>query len=369
MRRETSMNLKLASIPLLLLPVLLSSGCAEKARSATTAKPSGVPVRTAAVERRDLEETLVLTGTLRPRQQVQVVSELNARLVRIVKDEGAPVDAGQTLAVLDDTDYRLALERAQAAQAVAEANRAHALVERERADNLKKTGGITEKDQLAAQVNLQVAEAAMAQVRAEVAIAAQLHGRAQVKAPFSGRVARRLVDAGSMLTAGTPLFTLVDDALLEFRAAVPSSDYGKLRVGAPVEVSIDALPGKSSTGKVARITPLVDERTRSFEVVVQVPGGPDLVGGLFARARVRVGQIPGALVVPPGALLRTGSNEADAFVVAKGSAERRTVTLGLETAQVVQIARGLEAGELVVLDPPAALQPGTPVDVQPERKN
>jgi membrane fusion protein (multidrug efflux system) len=181
-------------------------------------------------------------------------------------------------------------------------------------------------------------------------------------------VARRLVDAGSMLTAGTPLFTLVDDALFEFRAAVPSADYGKLRVGAPVEVSIDALPGKSSTGKVARITPLVDERTRSFEVVVQVPGGAELVGGLFARARVRVGQVAGALVVPPGALLRNGSNEAEAFVVAGTSAERRTITLGLETPQLVQVASGLEAGERVVLDPPAALEPGTPLDVQPERE-
>ena len=81
----------------------------------------------------------------------------------------------------------------------------------------------------------------MAQARAEVAIAAQQLARAQVRAPFTGRVAKRHADPGAMLAAGTPLFTLVDDAVLEFRASVPSADYGKAQVGARVEVTVDAL--------------------------------------------------------------------------------------------------------------------------------
>ncbi len=344
----------------------IAAACSGGRAENPDAKPRGVPVKTATVEKRDLEEVLVLTGTLRPRAQVQIPAEVSARLLKVVKDEGAWAAQAEVLASLDATDYRLAHERAQAALAVAGANKAHAVVEKERADNLLKTGGITDKDHLVAQVGLQVAEASLAQARAEAAIAGQQHARCEVKAPFAGRIAKRLADPGAMLAAGTPLFTFVDDAVYEFRSSVPSTDYGKAKVGAPVEVTVDTLPDFKGVGRVARVTPLIDERTRSFEVVVEVPGSKGLVGGLFARASVRVGRVPGALVVPPSALLRDGSKprEAECFVIKGGKAERRTVSLGVESSAAVQAATGLEEGDVVVLDPPASLGAGSPVEIQ-----
>jgi len=350
-----------------LVAVLLAAAAAACGGRAETAveKPRGVPVRTAVVEVKDLETTIALTGSLKPRSQVEVVAEVGARLVRLLKDEGARVAAGEALAALDDTDYRLAHDRAAAALRVAEANRAHAMVEKERADNLLKTGGITDKDHLSAQVSLQVAEASLGQVKAEAAIAAQQLARCAIRAPFAGRVARRHVDPGTQLASGTPVFTLVDDAVLEFRSQAPSADYGRIKVGDPVEVRIEAL-GRTASGRVARVTPLIDDRSRSFEAVVEVPGAPDLVGGLFARATVSVGRVPGAFVVPPMALVRDGSDptKAATFVVAGGKAARRDVTLGVEGPQAVQVTEGLAAGDVVVLDPPVALSDGAPVEPQ-----
>lgn len=347
------------------LATSLSLGCGGTAETVAE-KPRGVPVKTVAVEAKDIDDILVLNGSLRPRAQVEVVAEVGARLLRVVKDEGARAQAGEALAFLDDTDARLSHDRAKAALAVADANRAHAQAERERADNLRKTGGITDKDQLAAQVGLQVAEASLGQVRAETAIAAEQLARCTVRAPFTGRVAKRLTDPGSMLTHGTPIFTFVDDAVLEFRASVPSTDYARAKVGAPADITVDALPAERIHGKLSRVTPLVAERTRSFEVVIEVPGSRDLVGGLFGRAEVRTGRVEGALVVPPSALARDGENptQAQVFVVSGGKAERRTVTLGVEAAHAVQVTKGLAAGEQVVLDPPAALSSGAPVDIQ-----
>ncbi len=349
---------------LAVLPFLLA-GC-PGGKTAATDAPRGIAVRTVTVEKRDLPEEVVLTGTLRPRAQVQVVAEVGARLLRINRDEGAPVAKGEVLAVLDDTDYRLANDRARAALAVAEANRAHAQAEKERADNLLKTGGITDRDHLSAQVALQVADASLAQAKTEVAIAGQQLARTEVRAPFAGRVARRLPDPGSMLAVGTPLFTLVDDSVLEFRAQVPSRDLAKVRVGIPVQLAIDALPDARVEGRVARVEPLVDERSRSFQAVVEVPGRSGLVGGLFARATVRVGEVSGALVVPPAALVREGSDPsaAAAFVVRQGKAERVDVALGVEAPDGIQVTRGLAAGDVVVLDPPTTLASGAPVDVQ-----
>jgi RND family efflux transporter MFP subunit len=344
---------------------LLVAAC-PSGRSAETEAPRGLAVRTAAVEKRDLLEDVVLTGTLKPRAQVQVVAEVQARLLRVARDEGARVAKGELLARLDDTDYRLANDRARAALAVAEANRAHAQAEKERADNLLKTGGITDRDHLTAQVALQVGEASLAQAKAELAIAGQQLARTEVRAPFAGRVAKRFSDPGSMLAAGTPLFTLVDDSVLEFEAQVASRDLAKVRLGASARLFVDALPDARVDGRVVRIEPLVDERSRSFQVVVEVKGRPGLVGGLFARASVHVGEVAGALVVPPAALVREGADPASAaaFVVRQGKAEKVAVALGVETPDGIQVRSGLAAGDVVVLDPPTALASGAPVEVQ-----
>jgi RND family efflux transporter MFP subunit len=355
------------ALPLLTTALLSLAACSRTGNDAASAAAArGIAVRTATVQARDLPEQIVLTGTLKPRAQVQVVAEVAARLLRVLRDEGARVGNGETLAVLDATDYRLANDRARAALAVAEANRAHAQAEKERADNLLKTGGITDRDHLSAQVALQVAEASLAQVRAELAIAGQQLARTQVKAPFAGRVAKRFPDAGAMLAAGTPLFTLVDDSVFEYEAAVPSRDLAKVRLGAPVQLSIDALPASRIEGRIVRLQPLVDERSRSFRAVVEVPGRPELVGGLFARAVVHVGTVPGALVLPPASLVRDGSDpaKAEVFVVLQGKAEKRTVDLGVEAPDGVQATSGLAAGDVVVLDPPTALSSGAPVLVQ-----
>jgi len=360
-----AMNTRHILLATALVPLAACSG--SKADPASQA-PRGIAVRTAPVERRDLPEDVVLTGTLKPRAQVQVVAEVQARLLRVLRDEGARVAKGEVLAVLDETDYRLANDRARAALAVGEANRAHAQTEKERADNLLKTGGITDRDHLSAQVALQVADAGLAQARAEEAISAQQLSRTRVKAPFTGRVAQRFPDPGSMLAPGATLFTLVDDSVFEFKAPVPSRDLAKVKLGAQVELGIDALPGARVSGRIARIEPLVDERSRSFQVVVEVPGRADLVGGLFARASVRVGQVKGALVVPPAALVRDGSDptRAEVFVVRGGKAEKVAVSLGVEAPDGVQATSGLAAGDHVVLDPPTALASGAPVEVRHE---
>jgi membrane fusion protein (multidrug efflux system) len=354
---------------LLLAAALPLAACSGGSRAEDAAAPRGLAVRTAPVAKRDLPEDVVLTGTLRPRAQVQVVAEVQARLLRVLREEGARVAKGDVLAVLDDTDYRLANDRARAALAVAEANRAHAQTEKERADSLLKTGGITDRDHLSAQVALQVADAGLAQARAEGAIAAQQLARTQVRAPFGGRVAKRFPDPGAMIPSGAPLFTLVDDSVLEFRAPVASKDYAKVKIGAGVQLALDALGGAPVEGRIARIEPIVDERSRSFQIVVEVPGRADLVGGLFARAAVRVGQVDGALVVPPAALVRDGRDpaRAEVFVVRQGTAEKVAVALGVEAPDGVQVTSGLAAGDAVVLDPPTALASGAPVQVQNDR--
>jgi membrane fusion protein (multidrug efflux system) len=215
-----------------------------------------------------------------------------------------------------------------------------------------------------------VAEASTAQARSELAIAERQLGRTQIVAPISGRIAKRHADAGSIVTAGTPLYTIVDDAVFEFRSSVASNDFGKLKTGEHVTVTVDALPGFVTEGVVDRIAPQVDARSRSFEVIIRVPGRPQLVSGLFARAEVKVRDVPNGLVVPPAALLRDGADpsRAQTYVVLDNKVERRDVTIGVEVPDAVQVTGGLTAGEIVVVDPPSALGPGTQVQVDKPAK-
>jgi RND family efflux transporter MFP subunit len=368
MNTLTRIPAQTALLGLLAFSAAACSGAAHEAPATPTpeATTRAVPVRGANVEQRDLKETLTVTGTLRPKAEIKVIAEVAARLDRLAKDEGSVVKKGELLAVLDDTDYNLTLQRAKAALAVADANRAHASAERDRANSLLKTGGITDKDHLTAQVNLQVADASFAQAKAEVAIAEQNVTRTRIIAPFSGRLIDRLSDAGSYLASGTPIFTLVDDSVLEFRAAVPSSDFAKVKVNAPVTLTMDALPDVSVTGQVTRVVPMVQERNRSFELIARVPGQQGLVAGLFARAAIHVRDVKGALLVPPSAVVRDGANpdRADVFVVANNKAERREIVLGVEQPDAIQVIKGLTGGETVVIDPPVSLTSGATVQVQ-----
>ena len=325
-----------------------------------------IPVRTETVQTRDLTETLSLTGTLDPRSQVTVVPEISARLERVLKTEGNRVTRGELLAVLDDADFRLSRDSAKAHLDVAKANRAHAQAEQDRADSLVKTGGITDKDHLAAKVAVQVAEASESQAKSELAITERQMERSRITAPISGRISKRHADAGTVVTAGTPLYTIVDDSVFEFRSSVASGDFGKVKVGERVVVTVDALPGFVTEGEVNRIAPQVDARSRSFEIIIRVPGRRELVSGLFARAQVKVREVPGGLTVPPAALLRDGSDpmKAQTYVVANNKVERRDVMVGVEVPDAVQVTSGLSVGEVVVVDPPSALGPGTQVQVE-----
>ena len=229
------------------LPLSLPACSGRAPRRRRRPVPRGVPVRTAAVETRDLDETLVLAGTLRPRAQVELVAELQARLMRVVRDEGARVAAGELLAVLDATDYRLANERAKAALAVAEANRSHALAEKERAESLLKTGGITAKDNaVGAGRAAGGGGVASRRSRPRAAIAAQQLSRTEIRAPFAGRVAKRHADPGAMLASGTQRLHLRGRrrARVPRAGAVRAVRQGEAR-GRASTVQVDALSGRT----------------------------------------------------------------------------------------------------------------------------
>ena len=198
-------------------------------------------VRTATVTRREWIKKIPVTGNLRTLSTVEIKPEVGGRLIAVHFKEGDLVRKGQLLAEIDPVNYRLACDQAMAALRVAEAglersqvSAEHAKTEKERADNLLRSGGITQKDHQAAltgireaESQVRLAEAQCGQARAALAIAEKSLKDCKIYAPAGGHVQKKYFDNGSLLAPGVSLYTLVDNSQLELECVVPSYQLAK----------------------------------------------------------------------------------------------------------------------------------------------
>ncbi|MBM7093173.1 efflux RND transporter periplasmic adaptor subunit, partial [Streptomyces sp. S12] len=123
------------------------------------------------------------------------------------------------------------------------------------------------------------------------------------EAPISGVVASRSIKPGNFVQINSPIIRIVDTSHLEAVLNVPERELATLKAGQPVQMSVDAMPGKSFAGKVDRIAPVVDSGSGTFRVICSFEGGGVLQPGMFGRLRIDYDSRADALVVPRAALL------------------------------------------------------------------
>jgi membrane fusion protein (multidrug efflux system) len=140
-----------------------------------------------------------------------------------------------------------------------------------------------------------------------------------VTAPISGVVATRNIKPGNFVQINTPIFRIVDNSRLEATLNVPEREIAKLKAGQPVQLSVDALPGKTFAGRSTGCRPVVDSGSGTFRVICAFDGGGLLQPGMFGRIRIDYDQRADALVVPRTALLEDGRRPA-VYVVEAGKA-------------------------------------------------
>jgi Cu(I)/Ag(I) efflux system membrane fusion protein len=169
-----------------------------------------------------------------------------------------------------------------------------------------------------------------------------------LRAPMAGEVAEKMVTDGQAVQAGENLFLIADRSVLWVDLAVYEMDARSLRIGAPVAVSVDALPGKAYEGKITFIHPTVDERTRTLTAraeVVNTDGA--LRPGMYATAMIRP-VAARALTVPTEAVLPTGTQNLVFVNRGDGQFTPRPVQIGIRGDSVVEVVRGLKSGDEVV---------------------
>ena len=343
----------------------LFAGCraAQVQRAAVEPPPVAASVVTVAAE--PFLATVSVTGTLVSNARVDIKAEIIGRITRFDKEEGDSVAAGEAVVWVNDENYQLALRQAQTASKVADATlervrlmEAHSLSELERAQNLLKSGGITDKDLKAAQLAEQdaraqaaVAAAQCEEARAAVDVAQKRVRDAVIQSPIAGVIQKKFINKGAYVEAPTALFTVVDNSRLELESPVASAGLGPIRTGQRVTFSVNSYPGETFEGQVVEMAPAVDAETRSAKVRIQVPNpGSKLKAGMFAEGEILTGSTARAIVIPSAAVYRDdrSAKSSYVFVLVDGKAVRRAVRIGREREGKLEIVEGLKAGDALI---------------------
>ncbi len=371
-RAQTSGRTRSRWLGLLLGVACAGVGCGKGSEGAA---PPVEPVVTlgqenvARVETRELQSGPGISGTLQARTAAAVRAEVGGTILDIKAEQGQQVKKGQELARIEDATLRDQLIAARTAARTASSALQVARADEERNAKLARAGVITQRDFERAQLAVSQAEGQLAEARSRLALAQEQVGRSRILAPFDGVVSERQASAGDVVQPGAPLFTVVDPRTLRLEASVPAARLEQVKPGTAVEFQVTGYGDRAFSGKVERINPVVDPATGQVRLYVAIPNTDlQLLAGLFAQGRV-ASQSRQALAVPVDAIDDT-SGAPSVLRVQDERVARAPVKLGLrdDVAQQVEVASGLQAGDVVVLGSARdTVGEGTRVKVQPPR--
>lgn len=325
------------------------------------------------------------SGTLVASRSVTVGANATGRLSSVPVRVGDRVEAGEVLATIDASAYAAALGQARGAYAaassavsVARASLAQAQARERLAEataardaSLYQTGDVSRQHYDETQAALQTARAAVAQAQASIAsasgaasqaaasidVAAVPLGDTVIRAPFSGIVTERAVDAGAVVNAGAPVVSMEDDRSLEAEVSVPEELAATIVPGTSVRVEVDALQA-TVDGRVRAIVPSANATLHTAAVRVALDSHPGLMRGMFVRVPFTLGA--GEHVAVPSQALATRAGQTGVFEVQNGRAVFVPVETGQSSIDWVSVT-GIPAGATVVLRGVDRLDDGTPV--------
>jgi RND family efflux transporter MFP subunit len=379
---------------LLLLPLLFTAceriGQAGEAGSGRGGRGRGgaaVATETTTLQRISIQRQVDLSGTLLSPDQAKVSSEVGGIVRDVPVQLGTEVRAGDPLVRLEPRELQLALERAESALHQVEAqlgidrsqdrqppsddliasvrqamaNRDDARNTFKRAEQLHARGLIAQVDFDTAETRLKVADAnyqaavdnvrslkaSLQDRRASYELAQKKLNDAVVRAPVAGSVAERLVQPGEYIRENTPVATIVQMHPLKLKTAIQERHAGLIKAGQTVEFIVEAFPERKFTGRVAYVSPAVDQATRTFPVEALVENVDRVLKpGFFAKGIVRT-HLDSDVLAAPEEAISTLAGVSTVYVIEGGKARQQQVTLGAREGKVVEITGGLKGDETV----------------------
>ncbi len=393
-------------------------GFTQKRSGTQRAARMEVPVQVIPVVAKPLTYSMKVTGDILPLLQVDLIPKVSGYLERIDVHIGDIVKQGQVIAQIDQTDFlykvreieaKVAQAKAQlteietgtrteelrqAEEAVKQAQSRfeNAKLQHERIEALYKREVISKKERDTADMEYTVAEAQLASsqqqlkllregARQEVRDATQAKLRemeaileqernhlkdTKIVAPFRGEISRKYVDAGAFVSPSsppTPLVNLVHIETLKIVANVLEKDIPLLKAGMKAKIRVESYPGKVFEGRVEKINSALDLSTRTLQAEIYIPNSDrSLKPGMFANVEMVLLEKSQTLVIPREAILEAGS-EMSAFVVEGKQAVRRSITIGYEQDRMVEVLKGLNEGDQVVIKGQQLIKEGSTIRI------
>lgn len=348
-------NKQAYAAPLLLTLVALLfalAGCdgSEAGTGPARKQDSAIKVSVIKVEPATMLDALMLPGETEAIEDVVLAAEHGGQVEAVDVKEGDMVKKGQLLAEIDVATLKTALDRAEANYKMAEdqAERRKKLIK-------KKVIGQEEYDKI------ETARIVASNVLREAKV---LYQKGFVRSPINGRINKLYVDQGEFADRGKPVADLVNIEKIRVNVYVPELDVRYLKVGDPSRITLDAYPGQEWYGKVDFVAFKADPATKTFHARVVVDNADGRIRpGMIARAGFLKQTLENAVAAPLGALVDKGG-ERLVFVEKDGKAEARTVELGVVELDRIQITKGLEIGENLIVVGQNDIEDGMKVQVQ-----
>lgn len=347
-----------SSFWLTVFAVLVLTGCEKPA---VEAEPVVRPVKVQTIGEAGQGAYREYPGTLRATQNAEMGFEVGGRVVEFLVKEGDVVEEGQVLARLDARDYQAELDAVAAdlRKAEADLNRSSSIYRQDPGAISKET---LDSDRRAVDV-----------AKARYAVAEKALQDTELRAPFDGRVARKLVEDFANVAAKEAVLVVQDTSTMEVQVDLPERDVVLMPVGLSYEqmdrqakpvVTLSALPGQEYPARVNEFAKAADPVTRTFSVklVFQTPDDVTLLPGMTARVRVLVDH-SSAWSLPVTAVQSDAGGEPFVWVVDEDSltVSRTVVQVGQMTGDSIRVEEGLQAGQMVAVSGVTYLREGMEV--------
>ena len=329
-----------------------------------------VAVETKPIQKDSIRDIGVFTGSIEPKSQFTVAPKVAGWLKELLVDVGDTVERNQVIAVLDDGEFAQEVEQARAELQVAAANAANYASDLDIAKREYERAKALREKQIASASELDVSEAAFnaSQTRHKVSLAQVTQKEAALKTALvrlsytkvqafweeGGQtrvVGERFVDVGELLQVNQSIVSILENNPLTAVVYVIERDYPKVTIGQQAIVTTDAYPGRTFTGSITRIAPLLKESSRQARLEIEVPNSDlTLKPGMFVRARVEFARHENATLIPLPALVRREDREG-IFIADTQNLKARfvPVTTGIINGDIVEITEPEISGLVITM--------------------
>jgi membrane fusion protein (multidrug efflux system) len=334
-----------------ILIAMLAQGCGKKGDQKTQSEaPQNVSV--AAVTTEVIERRVDITGTLAPWEEATVSIEVDGRLTELPVDLGDVVTKGEVLCRIMPVEYEWKKTQSEADLLKAE-------TDYQRLEKLRDEQVVSKEQIDEGRRKLDVARAAADLARKKLADTV-------LRAPFDGAVAKRLVNQGEYIRAGSAAFYLVRLNPIKFKGDVPERFAGDVHKDDQVLAYTDAAKEITLAGTIVRVSPSIASDSRSFAVEAKIDNNQGSIKpGSFARISILTKKMENVLTVPEVAVF-TFAGTPRVFVAKDGKASERVIETAGKTRDRVLVAKGLTAGEKIVTTGVDLLTDGRTITIRKE---